>query len=160
MAAEACVEVVKRTSKRQYKEEMSAAALEASEYDWSALKTRLSALADCCMLRTDTIPPRVPLREGTSLLGGVEALVFDDGLAIPVSGYQRVRRDAHVSKKAKMAPIRRLEPENWPLPCLPALRHFAPEKRLREGSTGIEPCISWRCRPGLPIGPLDTPAHP
>ena len=85
------------------------------------------------MLRTDTIPPRVPLREGISLLGGVEALVFDDGLAIPVSGYQRVRRDAHVSKKAKMAPIRRLEPENWPLPYLPPLRHFEAENAQGRG---------------------------
>ena len=125
MAAEDCVEVVKRTLKRHYKEEMSAAALEASEYDRPALKTRLSALAGCCMLRTDTIPPRVPLREGISLLGGVEALVFDEGLDTPVSGYQRVRLDAYVSKKAKIKPIRRLEPENWPLPCLPPLRHFA-----------------------------------
>ena len=85
------------------------------------------------MLRTDTIPPRVPLREGISLLGGVEALVFDDGLGAPVSGYQRVRPDAYVSKKAKMAPIRRLEPENWPLPCLPPLRHFEAENAQGRG---------------------------
>ena len=64
------------------------------------------------MLRTDTIPPRVPLREGISLLGGVEALVFDDGLGAPVSGYQRVRPDAYVSKKAKIPGIRRFEPDN------------------------------------------------
>ena len=119
MAAEACVEVVKRTSKRDYKEEMSAAALEASAPDYSSLKTRLGALENCCMLRTDTIPLRVPLREGISLLGGVEALVFDDGLGTPVSGYQRVRLNAYVSKKPKIKPIRRSEPENWAAPCPP-----------------------------------------
>ncbi len=79
------------------------------------------------MLRTDTIPPRVPLREGISLLGGVEALVFADGLGTPFSGHQRVRLDAYVSINAKMATIRRLEPENWPLPCLLPLSHFEVE---------------------------------
>ena len=136
MAAEACVEVVKRTSKRQYKEEMSAAAQEASEYDWPSLKTRLSALADCSMLRTDTIPPRVPLREGISLLGGVEALVFDDGLGAPVSGYQRVRLNAYVSKKPKIKPIRRSEPENWAVPCPPCLSILQP-KTPKGGVDGI-----------------------